>query len=129
AMTVIYAFVGMRNPAVVAGIGLPQQELEFWVLGFFIATVMGGSQALSRSLFSQMVPVSQEAEFFAIYEISERGTSWLGPFVFAAVNQTMGNLRPALLSVVIFFVVGLAILFFVNTSRAAQESGRGTAKT
>lgn len=129
AMTVIYAFVGMRNPAVVAGIGLPQQELEFWILGFFIATVMGGSQALSRSLFSQMVPQSQEAEFFAIYEISERGTSWLGPFVFAAVNQTLGNLRPALLSVVIFFVVGLAILVFVNTSRAAQESGRGVAKT
>lgn len=128
AFVVIYAFVGMRNPALVAGIGLPQQELEFWVLGVFIATVMGGSQALSRSLFSQMVPVSQEAEFFAIYEISERGTSWLGPFVFAAVNQTLGNLRPALLSVVVFFVIGLAILVFVNTSRAAQESGRGVAK-
>jgi UMF1 family MFS transporter len=124
AATVIYAYLGMRNPDIVAGVGIPQAELEFWILGVCIALVLGGSQALSRSLFAQMVPPNKEAEFFSIYEISERGTSWMGPFLFAVVNQTVGNLRPAILSVVIFFVVGLSILLFVNVGRAMAESGQ-----
>lgn len=130
AVTVVYAYVGMRNtnvalelPSALGGVML-QQEAEFWVLGAFIALVLGGSQALSRSLFAQMVPKNQEAEFFSIYEISERGTSWLGPFIFAAVNQVVGNLRPAILSVVIFFLGGLAILVLVNVTKAMTESGR-----
>ena len=77
-----------------------------------------------RSLFSQMVPQDKEAEFFSIYEISERGTSWMGPFLFAAVNQSLGNLRPAILSVVIFFVVGLILLARVNVKQAMQEAQR-----
>jgi UMF1 family MFS transporter len=124
AFTVVYAYGGMQNPALVAGLGIPQAELEFWILGAFIAVVLGGSQALSRSLFAQMVPPNKEAEFFSIYEISERGTSWMGPFLFGAVNQAVGNLRPAILSVIVFFIAGLAILFFVNVARAIRESGR-----
>lgn len=123
AAVVIYAFVGMRDEAPSA-LGIPQAELEFWVLGACIATVLGGSQALSRSLFAQMIPNDKEAEFFSIYEISERGTSWLGPFLFGFVNQAIGNLRPAILSVVLFFVIGLAILLTVNVSKAIAESGR-----
>ncbi|MCS7324246.1 MAG: MFS transporter [Anaerolineae bacterium] len=119
---VVYAYLGMRDFSVVA-LGLPRAELEFWVLGVFIALVLGGSQAISRSMFAQMIPQDKEAEFFSIYEISERGTSWLGPFIFGAVNQTLGDLRPAVLSVVIFFVVGLAILLTVNAQRAFAESG------
>jgi UMF1 family MFS transporter len=127
---VIYAYVGMHNTTTVLslpkGIGGPMagQEAEFWVLGIFISLVLGGSQALSRSLFAQMVPPNREAEFFSIYEISERGTSWMGPFLFGAVNQVLGSLRPALLSVVVFFVIGLALLFFVNVKQAMKESGR-----
>jgi UMF1 family MFS transporter len=121
---VIYAFLGMQNFDAVGTLGIPRAELEFWILGAFIAVVLGGSQALSRSMFSQMVPKDREAEFFSIYEISERGTSWMGPFLFAFVNQAVGNLRPALLSVVIFFVVGLVILFTVNMVAARHESGR-----
>ncbi len=120
---VIYAFLGMRDYSP-AALGIPRAELEFWILGAMIATVLGGSQALSRSLFAQMIPKNQEAEFFSIYEISERGTSWMGPFLFGFVNQVVGNLRPAILSVVIFFVVGLAILLTVNMARAIAESGR-----
>ncbi|MDW8396071.1 MAG: MFS transporter, partial [Anaerolineae bacterium] len=114
---VIYAFLGMQNFGA-SPLGIPIAELEFWVLGIFIALVLGGSQAISRSMFAQMIPKEKEAEYFSIYEISERGTSWLGPFIFGAVNQAIGNLRPAVFSVVLFFVVGLAILFTVNAARA-----------
>lgn len=119
-LVVIYAWLGMTSQAPI--FGMEQRQFEFWILGFVIALVLGGSQALSRSLFSQMIPKGQEAEFFSFYEISERGTSWLGPFVFGVVNQMTGSLRVGLLSVIIFFVIGLAILITVNVPQAMREA-------
>jgi MFS transporter, UMF1 family len=122
--TVVYGYFGVQGSEIVSTLGIPRREFEFWVLGAVIAVVLGGSQALSRSLFSRMIPKSQEAEFFSIYEISERGTSWMGPYVFATVNDRLGNLRPAILSIIIFFALGLAILFFVNVKRAFAEAAQ-----
>ena len=82
---------------------------------------MGGSQAISRSLFAQMVPAGREAEFYAFYEVSERGTSWIGPFLFGMMNQVLGSLRPAILSLIFFFVMGLIILPFVNVKKAVAD--------
>lgn len=96
----------------------------FWILGAAVGVVMGGSQALSRSLYSQMIPKGREAEFFSLYEVSERGTSWLGPLVFGLVNQFFGSLRLAILSVILFFVVGLILLVFANVPRAIAEARR-----
>ena len=56
------------------------------------ALVMGGSQAISLSLFAQMIPKGSEAEFYLFYEVSERGTSWIGLFLFGFVNQAFGSL-------------------------------------
>jgi len=92
------------------------------ILGAIIALVLGGSQAISRSLFSQMIPKSKEAEFFSIYEISERGTSWLGTLVFGIAVTVFGNLRIAILALILFFVVGLLILPFVNTQKAISDA-------
>ncbi|MER2598058.1 MAG: MFS transporter [Caldilineales bacterium] len=96
----------------------------FWLLGAAIGVVMGGSQALSRSLYSQMIPKGREAEFFSLYEVSERGTSWLGPMIFGLVNQLFGSLRLAILSVILFFVVGLILLVFANIPKAIAEAKR-----
>ncbi|MCB0161417.1 MAG: MFS transporter, partial [Caldilineaceae bacterium] len=65
----------------------------------------------------------QEAEYFSLYEISERGTSWLGPLVFGLALQFTGNYRLALLSVAIFFAAGLILLFRVDVRRAIAEAG------
>jgi MFS transporter, UMF1 family len=62
-------------------------ETQLFIMGAVMAVVLGGSQALSRSLFSQMIPADHEAEYFGFYEVSERGTSWLGPLAFAAAVQ------------------------------------------
>jgi UMF1 family MFS transporter len=121
-VVVIYAFAGMQSMAQV--LGMEQRQLEFWLLGFVIALVLGGSQALSRSLFAQMVPQNQEAEFYSFYEISERGTSWLGTFVFGLVNQMFGSLRFGILSVIVFFLIGLALLPLVNVPKAIAEARR-----
>jgi len=118
---VIYAYAGMKSDAPI--LGMPQREFEFWLLGACIALVMGGTQAISRSIFAQMIPTGKEAEFFAIYEVSERGTSWTGPLVFGLVNQWLGNMRPAILSLIFYFVVGLGLLIFiVDVPRAIRES-------
>jgi UMF1 family MFS transporter len=115
----IYAYAGMKSTASV--LGIEQRELEFWLLAFVVALVLGGSQALSRSLFAQMIPRDQEAEFFSFYEISERGTSWLGTFIFGVVNQQFGSLRLGILSLIFFFVVGLALLPTVNVIKAIGQ--------
>jgi UMF1 family MFS transporter len=100
--------------------GVPAQ---FFLLAGVIAVVLGGSQALSRSVFSLMIPKGQEAEYFSIYEIGERGTSWLAPLFFGLAYQFTGSYRIALVSLMIFFIAGLAILTQVNVRRAAEEAG------
>ncbi|HBX70016.1 MAG TPA: MFS transporter [Chloroflexi bacterium] len=109
---VTYAYFGLYGDS---------RVLQFWVLGFFIALVMGGSQAISRSLFAQMIPNGKEAEYYSFYEISERGTSWIGPLLFGIMNQAFGSLRPAILSLIFFFVMGLIILPFVNVDKAIAD--------
>jgi UMF1 family MFS transporter len=109
--TVVYAYAFL------------QTHLQFFILGGVIAIVLGGSQALSRSLFSQMIPHSQEAEYFSLYEVSERGTSWLGPLFFGLALQLTGSYRVGMLSVAFFFIAGLLLLPMVNVRRAIEEAG------
>ncbi|MCA9871467.1 MAG: MFS transporter [Anaerolineae bacterium] len=112
------------SSVVIYAYGFLYDAAGFFILGVAVGLVMGGSQALSRSMFSQMIPIGREAEYFSLYEISERGTSWLGPFVFALVNQFTGSLRLAILSVILFFVLGLFILLVTNTQEAIAEARR-----
>jgi len=98
-------------------------QTQLFILGVFLALVLGGSQALSRSLFSQMIPREQEAKYFGFYEISERGTSWLGTAAFALAVQLTGSQRIAIVSLIIFFIVGLLLLLTVDVRRAIVESG------
>ncbi len=100
-----------------------RRALLFFALAILIGVVLGGSQALSRSMFSQLVPAGQEAEYFSLYEISERGTSWLGPLVFGVIYQITGSYRSAIISLVVFFVVGGVLLARVNLRRAIEGAG------
>jgi UMF1 family MFS transporter len=108
---------------VIYAYGFFHTEAQAWVMAALIAIVLGGSQALSRSLFSRMIPKGRESSFFGLYEVSERGTSWMGPLVFSIVVAHTGSYRQALLSLIFFFVVGMLILFFTDTDRAIHEAG------
>ena len=96
---------------------------QFFAVAAVIAVVLGGSQALSRSLFSLMIPKGQETEYFSLYEISERGTSWMGPLIFGLAIQWTGSYRIAVLSVGIFFIAGLILLPLVDVRQAIAEAG------
>ncbi len=108
---IIYAYLGLHS------------ILQAWIMGAVIALVLGGSQALSRALFSRMIPAGREAAFFGLYEVSERGTSWIGPFVFGSVLAATGSYRQAILSLIALFVIGLVLLLITDTDRAIHEAG------
>ncbi len=108
---------------VIYAYALVYTDTQLFIAGVVIAIVLGGSQALSRSLFSQMIPADKEAQYFGFYEISERGTSWIGPLAFAAAVQITGSQRIAIVLLIVFFVVGLILLSRVNVRRAMLESG------
>jgi len=95
----------------------------FMLVGAAIGLVLGGSQALSRSLFSQLIPIGREAEYFGFYAISDRGTSWLGPLVFGLVYQMTTSYRVGIVSLLIFFVVGFFLLLAVPIRRAIVAAG------
>jgi UMF1 family MFS transporter len=95
----------------------------FILLGALLGIVLGGSQALSRSLFSQLIPEGKEAEYFGIYEISDRGTSWLGPLLFGLAFQLTGSYRVAIISLLAFFVIGFVLLALVPMRRAIVAAG------
>lgn len=99
------------------------QALQFYLLAAAIGLVLGGSQALSRSLFTHLIPKGREAEYFGLYEISDKGTSWLGPFVFGLALQLTGSYRSAIVSLVVFFVAGFVLLLAVNVPRGIREAG------
>ena len=96
---------------------------QLFLLGAAVAVVLGGSQALSRSLYSQLIPRKNESEYFGFYEISERGTSWIGPLVFALAVQLTGSSRAAILSLILFFICGLMMLMPVNVRKGMADAG------
>ena len=104
---------------------------DFFVLALLVGTVQGGSQALSRSLFSTMIPKHKSSEFFAFFSVFEKFAGILGPIVFAFMISATGSSRHAILSVIAFFVLGGAVLAFVDVEegqRAAREAERKTGR-
>lgn len=97
---------------------------HFYLLALAVGFVQGGSQALSRSLFGTMVPKARSAEFFGFFSTSSKAAGVAGPLLFGIVSQLAGNSRLSIVSLIVFFVVGSAILTRVNVAegvRAAQE--------
>lgn len=103
-----------------------QTRTQAYVMGAAIGLVLGAAQALSRSLYSQMIPVGRESAFFGLYEISEKGTSWMGQLLFTIIIGATGSFRHAILGLIIFFVVGSVVLLFTDTNKAIHEAGNLT---
>ncbi len=97
--------------------------IEFWFLAWLVAIVQGGSQALSRSLYASMSPAAKSGEFFGLYAIMEKFASLIGPLLFAAAALIFNSSRPAVLSLIALFLIGIAVLMAVNV-----EEGRRVAQ-
>lgn len=115
---------------VVGAMFLPRNGLVLFLLAAtVIGIVMGGTQALSRSFFSLLIPRGREGEYFALYNAAERGTSWLGMLLFGVMFQLTGSYRPAIVSLVIFFVLGAIFLLRLDPQRGIREAGNALPET
>jgi UMF1 family MFS transporter len=101
----------------------PGKFLVFVGLAVLIGIVLGGSQALSRSMYSQLIPRGREAEFFSLYQAMERGTSWFGTLVFGLVHQLTHSYRWAIIALVVFFAVGGLLLSKVRMREGIVAAG------
>jgi MFS transporter, UMF1 family len=97
------------------------QVWEFWMLGAVVGLVMGGSQSASRALFAQFTPVANSAEFFGFFSVSGKFASIFGPILFGVTTQLTGSVRFAVVSIILFFAVGMAILYFVDERKGIRE--------
>jgi UMF1 family MFS transporter len=109
---------------VVVAMFLPAGNVAlFLVAGVAIGIVLGGTQALSRSFFSLLIPRGREGEYFALYNACERGTSWFGTLLFGVVFQVTGSYRPAIFALIVFFVLGAVFLLRLDPRRGIEEAG------
>jgi UMF1 family MFS transporter len=111
---------------VVAGAAyfLPEgRALPLYGLAVVVGFVLGGVQALSRSLYGTMIPEEASAEFYGFYSVFSKFSAIWGPLVFALVSNATGSGRPAILSIAAFFVVGFVLLALVDVdeARASRE--------
>jgi len=95
---------------------------EYWILGVLTALVMGGSQAASRSLQAALIPPARSAEFFSFFGISGKFSSALGPLFFGAAVFLTGSLRAGILSLIVFFAGGAALLLWVNEEQGHRQA-------
>ena len=97
---------------------------QFFALAFLVGTVQGGSQALSRSLFARMIPRHKSSEYFGFFSVFEKFAGIFGPAMFAAAVTMTGSSRPAVLSVIAFFIAGGLVLARVDVTAGQREAAR-----
>jgi UMF1 family MFS transporter len=98
---------------------------QFFLLSFLVATVQGGSQALSRSLFASMIPPQKSSEFFGFFGVFEKFAGIVGPALFAITVRATGSSRNAILSIIAFFVVGALLLWKVDVEEGKRVAAEG----
>jgi len=109
----------------IAAYFLPQGEaLPLYGLAVIVGFVLGGVQALSRSLYGTMIPEEAAAEFYGFYSVFSKFSAIWGPLVFAIVSNATGSGRPAILSVIAFFTIGLILLSRVDVDAARASRHR-----
>jgi UMF1 family MFS transporter len=116
-------FIGLAVYSVITVVAFFMDTvLEFYVMAVLVATVQGGTQALSRSLFASMIPKHRTSEYFGFFSVSDKVAGILGPLVFSTLLTVTGSSRLAILSVLVFFLGGGILLWFVNVGLGHEEA-------
>jgi len=94
-----------------------KKTVEFWIMGVVVGFILGGSQALSRSLYALLIPKEKSSEFFGFYAISNRFASIFGPLGFGLVRDILGNIRYSIPFLTVFFIIGMIILVTIEVKK------------
>jgi UMF1 family MFS transporter len=116
-------FGGLAVYSVITVLGyFMTSSIHFFALAIMVGMVQGGTQALSRSLFASMIPKHKSSEFFAFFGVFERYAGVLGPALFAWMVAHSGTSRNAILSVLVFFVIGAVLLTRVDVAEGRRAA-------
>ncbi|GMK38717.1 MFS transporter [Paenibacillus sp. CCS19] len=121
AKKLLYISLGIYIVIVTLGFFM-ENALHFYILATMVGLVQGGSQAIARSIYADLVPKARAAEFFGFLTISSKFSSVAGPFVFALVAGNTDSSRLGILSLIAFFVIGIVLLRYVNLNKGKQEA-------
>jgi UMF1 family MFS transporter len=97
-------------------------KAQFWVMAAVLALVMGGAQSVSRALMGFMTPPSKSAEFMGFFNLSGRAVSTVGPMLFATTLHLTDSAHYAILSLLVFFIIGWALILCVNVERGKRQA-------
>lgn len=103
------------------------KKWQFWAMGVVLSLIMGGTQSVSRAMMGLLTPKHRSAEFFGFFNLSAKAVSMIGPFVFTGILSWSNNPYLAIISLLVFFIPGLALVFLVNIDRGQQEAAEATA--
>jgi UMF1 family MFS transporter len=98
------------------------KPIHFWILAILVSMVQGGTQALSRSMYGSMSPISKSAEFFGFYNMSSKFAGLVGPALFGVVSRITGTSRLSILAIIIFFIIGGLILTTVDHQKGIEAA-------
>jgi UMF1 family MFS transporter len=116
-------FLGLIIYAIISIFGFfMKTATHFYILALLVGTVQGGTQALSRSLFASIIPAYKSGEFFGFFSVFSRFAGILGSLLFYFIIKQTGTMRPAILAVILFFIVGALLLYFVNVGEGQQRA-------
>jgi MFS transporter, UMF1 family len=107
-------------------IGL-HSKVEVFILGALHGFILGGTQSSCRSLFSEMLPPGLESEFFSLYEITDKGSAWIGPLVIGAIGDWTHNKRYAFYYLAVVFVLPILLFKLIDVGEGIEE-GRAYSK-
>ncbi len=117
--------IGVWAAVAVAAYFLPEgAATPFYALAAVVGLVLGGVQALSRSLYGSMIPEEASAEFFGFFSVFGKFSAIWGPLIFVLVNETTGSARNSILSLIVFFVAGGLLLAKVDVGAARASRDR-----
>jgi UMF1 family MFS transporter len=121
--TVLGSLVVWTGIVIAALLVQERAVVQFLLMALAIALVLGGTQALSRSLFSQVIPKGREAEYFGLLQISDKGSAFIGNLTITLALTLTNSYRIAIVSLVVFFVIGFVLLALTNVPRAIRDAG------
>ena len=100
-----------------------QNSVDFYWLAGAIGLVMGGVQALSRSMYARMIPKEQAAEFFGFFNMLGKFAAVLGPALMGLASLISGSARFSILVIVALFAAGAILLYYVDTDSKCEKHG------
>lgn len=104
------------------GVGGLQQAWEIYPLGFVHGFVMGGLSSYCRAFYGEIIPPGSEAAFYALYAITDKGSSAVGPAIVGAIVDSVGTIRPAFGFLAVLIALPIPLVYFVDVRRGRSDA-------